>query len=98
MRVAHAFGRADVDRFAGEIDHEQWAEWEVYFSTEPTGWQATSLMIRRLTWSIFQAQSSKRLRERDYEMRFTAPATGARVASARAEAAAIRSRIEHGGG
>lgn len=98
MRIALAFGRPDVDRLMEEVDFDTWNEWRAFFETEPTGWQATNLMIRRITWALVQVHSKRKLNERDFEMRFKSQAaTSVKAEFARAEAAAIRSEIEHRG-
>lgn len=62
------FRRWDVDEFLTEIDHDSFNEWDAFNQLEPTNWQATRLMTQRLSFVTAQANSTKKLNYRDYDI------------------------------
>jgi len=94
MRLALAFRRPDVDQFLDELTHEQYVEWHAYLAENPTDWDAFSILGTRLTYAIFQSASGKKkLREKNYRLSLAPTVSSPVVASARAEANAIRHEI-----
>jgi hypothetical protein len=95
LRIAFAFKRADVDQFKEETDADQWNEWRLFFAQEPQGWQATALIIQRLSWSIFQSQTQDNLKEADFAMKFGAKNDSLKMQRIRLEAGTIKANIAH---
>lgn len=93
MRVALAFKRYDVDQFLDDIDHEQYVEWANFFTLEAQGWQATRLLIQRLSFMLAQTHSAKRLKEKTYDIKLGANVYSAATEAAQWEALSIRSEI-----
>ena len=59
MRMALVFKRWDVDGFLSEIPADAYEEWQAFFALEPIGWPRVQMVVRRITWAIFQRGRKK---------------------------------------
>lgn len=96
MRLALAFGRPDVDGLLGELTHEQYREWIDFITLEPQGWQAIRMMTQRLSYMIAQAQTKKRLKPEQFDIKIAANIHSEATERARWEAMSVRQGISAG--
>jgi hypothetical protein len=95
LRVAHAFGRPDVDRLMQEMDEDQFQEWCDFFVLEPTGWNALKLAAGWVAFWVAQVRTKRKLKPSKFIPKTAAEATHSDEAErARWEAMAVRTEIE----
>jgi hypothetical protein len=93
LEVAHAFNRPDVDTFMDEVNADQWAEWEAYFTLRPIGFRAVTIQTARLAWAAIQPHCRKSLKESDFALHPAGNVHSDAVQRARFEAFAVQVEI-----
>lgn len=79
-----------------EMPADQFAEWQAFFTLEPTDWPALNMVATRLSWLMVQLQARKRLREDDYVLRPASNVHSEAAERARLEAMAVREEVARG--